>query len=405
MEISIPMAFKEENTMNKKLKELIDRINVVKGQITNLVNDGKLDEAKALKEGELKDLQNQFDILKDVVDNEPQDVVVTPIPVNGSAPAEGVIPVEETVDAIHDFAEAARNGFRLNMNNEGTAADGGYTVPEDIQTRINEWKEARFALERLVDHESVSTLSGRRTYKKKSQHTGFSQVNEQGKIPAKTGPQFEVITYTVKKYGGYLPVTNELLADSDANIANVLIEWLGEEDIATKNTIVLAAIAKKAAVEFTDLDGIKKAVNVTLGQAYAGTISIVTNDDGLNYLDTLKDENGRYLLQPAVDPTNPIQMSLAVGARRIPVVIVPNAILKTANKKVPFIVGDLKEYCKIFDRQHMSIIQSNIAAVGSGEGAINAFEQDLTIFRALERLDCVVKDEDAIVNGTITLGE
>ena len=28
--------------------------------------------------------------------------------------------------------------------NEGTQADGGYTVPNDIQTRINKYKEAKF---------------------------------------------------------------------------------------------------------------------------------------------------------------------------------------------------------------------------------------------------------------------
>lgn len=27
---------------------------------------------------------------------------------------------------------------------EGSKADGGYTVPEDIQTRINKYKESKF---------------------------------------------------------------------------------------------------------------------------------------------------------------------------------------------------------------------------------------------------------------------
>ena len=42
---------------------------------------------------------------------------------------------------------------------------------------------------------------------------------------------------------------------------------------------------------------------------------------------------------------------------------------------------------------------SNIAAIGD----LNAFEQDLTLFRAIEREDVQMKDEEAIVYGEITL--
>ena len=124
---------------------------------------------------------------------------------------------------------------------------------------------------------------------------------------------------------------------------------------------------------------------------------IITNDDGLNYLDTLKDKQGRYLLTP--DVQNPMQMVLAVGARKIPIDVVPNAILATDTNKVPFKIGDLKEGIKIFDRRKLSIMTSNVAAVGT----LNAFEQDLTLFRGIERFDCKVKDSGAFVNGFITV--
>ena len=42
---------------------------------------------------------------------------------------------------------------------------------------------------------------------------------------------------------------------------------------------------------------------------------------------------------------------------------------------------------------------SNIASAGT----LNAFEEDLTIFRAIEREDCRTKDLAAIVNGEIVL--
>ena len=96
-------------------------------------------------------------------------------------------------------------------------------------------------------------------------------------------------------------------------------------------------------------------------------------------------------------------MTLAIGARKVPVVVVPNGVMATTSNNVPFVIGDLKEYCRIFDRKQLTISVSDVAAVGTGAAAINAFEEDLTIFRGIERLDAVVVDSDAIVNGYITV--
>ena len=302
---------------------------------------------------------------------------------------------DKQVDAVKAFADAVRSRFK--DLNEGTAADGGYTVPEDISTMVNKYKEERFSLASLIDHETVSTLSGRRTYKQRAQYTGFSQVGEGGKIGKTGAPKFSIIEYAIKKFAGYMPATNELLEDSDAAITSVMTEWLGEEAIATENAQVLAAINKKAAVALTGMKDIKKAINVTLA-AFAGSVRIVTNSDGLNYLDTLEDKNGRPLLSP--DPVKPMELYLTVGVRRIPVTVVPNHILPTGeSNKIPFIMGDLREYVKQFDRKKLTLMTSNVAAVGD----LNAYEEDLTLIRAIMRADWVVKDEAAIVRGELTV--
>ena len=373
--------------MNKV--DMLDAINAKKQQVIDLVNDDKLDEAKEAK-AELQTMQDKFDLLDDI-EIEDKEKVETEEEVTPMA-------VENKKDAIHEFAMAARRGFRnaaTDAANETTPADGGYAVPQDIQTKINEYKQARFSLENIVSVEKVSTNSGRRTFVSRANHTGFTLVAEQGAIGKSNIPQFVPISYAVKKYAGYLPVTNELLADSDANISSFLINWLGEEDIATKNALTIAALKTKTKVTMTDLDDIKTAVNVTLGQAFAGSVKIVTNDDGLNYLDTLKDDGGvRYLLSPDMDPDSPFKMRLAVGATTIPVVVVPNGILATdATDGIPFFVGDFKEAIKIFDRERLSITTSNTASVTG----FNAFEQDMTLFRAIDRLDCVVQDTGAWV--------
>ena len=105
------------------------------------------------------------------------------------------------------------------------------------------------------------------------------------------------------------------------------------------------------------LDDIKKAITVTLGSAFANTSKIVTNDDGLNWLDSLKDTMGRYLLKPNLDQTSPIRYQLAVGATNVPIVVVPNIVLQsdvtTAKKRgIPMLCGDVKRRRKKpFDRQ------------------------------------------------------
>ena len=374
------------------LQQLLDAINAKKAEVKNLAEQGKIAEAKIAKE-ELVNLQEQYNILKDVVEGEQ-----TGVSTENFAKALAVkIASASGSDAIHDFAEAARHGFYTNTMTEGTKADGGYTVPEDIKTKVDQYKKAMFSLESLVDVETVKTNSGKRTFQKKAQVTGFKVVAESGKIQATETPQFELLSYDIKKYAGYLPVTNELLADSDANIINTLVKWLGEEDVATKNAQILAAIGTKAETDLKNLDGIKKAINVTLGSAFAGSVTILTNDDGLQYLDTLFDKNGRYLLTPSLQ--DPAKKVLAVGASTIPIVVVPNSVMATKTNKVPFVIGDLKEAVKIFDRAKLSIMTSNTAAVGQ----LNAFEMDLTLFRGIERFDCKIKDSDAFVNGTITV--
>lgn len=387
--------------MNKV--DMLDAINEKKQQVIDLVNADKLDEAKEAKE-ELQTMQDKFDLLDDI-EIEDKEKVETEEEVTPMA-------VENKKDAIHEFAMAARSHFKSTMT-EGTAADGGYTVPADILTRINHYKEAKFSLKKLVRVENVTTNTGRRIFQTKASHSGFSSVNEAAAIGQTSAPQFGKIDYAIDKYAGILPVTDELLADSDANITDVLVSWLGDEGVATENTQILSLINPGSTgtnITSAPVDGIKYALNVTLGQAYAEGAAVITNDDGFNFLDTLKvDANSNeYLLKPAKDQTAPTPYTLAVGARLVPVVVVPNAVFPStvvatgndAGTYIPFVVGDLKEAVAFFDRQQLSIMTSNVASinvtVNNATTTLSAFENDLTMFRGIMRFDVVSRDSDAI---------
>lgn len=382
--------------MNKELLELLESINDKKTEVKNLVAENKLDEAKKAKD-ELKEMQDKFDLLKDLDDGKTEEA-------KAKAGNKALKPADKN-DVVKEFANAARRGFKVqNSMNEGTPSEGGYTVPEDIETRINERRTAKFSMIDLVSVKPVKTNKGSETYKKRAQQTGFQKVGEGGKIGAKTTPQFERVSYEIDKYAGYFPVTNELLEDSDDEITTTLINWIGDESRVTRNNIIVETINKKAKTALAGLDDIKKTLNVTLGAAFKATSKVVTNDDGLQYLDTLKDSDGKYILQP--NPADPMQLRICAGATIVPIAVIPNDDLpsdvSTAKKrKIPMIIGDLKEGIKFFDRKKTTIKASDLAVAGD----LNAFEEDLTLFRAIEREDCQVKDDMAFVNGELTIDD
>lgn len=378
--------------MNKKLLELLDSINEKKALVKNLVDEGKIAEAKTAK-AELQEMQDKFDILKDMDDTEP-------VPKN---PTKKKPAVED--DAVKKFLNAARTGFS-NIMTSTEKKDGGYTVPEDLDTEIRHFKDAAFNLESLVTVESVSVPSGSRVFQKKGHAIGFAEVDENGEIQATDQPEFTTIAYKVKKYAGYLPVTNELLDDSDAAIRSVITKWLGDGSRVTGNKGILAALAKGKTAEAADtptytviknLDDITKAINVTLGAAYKNGAKIITNDNGLQTLCELKDANGRPLLNP--NPADPMKMQLSAGATVIPIEVLPVSDFPnvTVNDKnfAPFVIGDLKEAITVFDRKLCTITASDTASVPG----YNAFTQDGVLFKAIERKDFQVKDADAYVYG------
>lgn len=380
--------------MNKKMRELLTKI-----EQKHLL-------AKGFMEGENKDLEKANSLLDEA--DELQKEFNTEERIFNATKSKNT-PTDDELekkqkqskeeDTIKEFANAARSGFVIKSMNEGTPADGGYAVPEDILTLIEKRREAKSSLIDLVSTEPVKTNKGSRTYKKRSQQTGFTKVGEGAKIGIKNTPAFERIDYEIEKYAGYFPVTNELLEDSDQNIVNELVEWIGDESRVTRNKLIIEAIKTNDEVEINGLDGIKNALNVTLGQAFKPTSSIITNDDGLQYLDTLKDTEGKYILQP--DPANPMVQKICAGATTVPLVVLPNADLETSENKIPLIIGDLYEGIKFWDRKKMNIKMSDIAQIGE----LNAYEEDLTIFRAIEREDVSVKDKAAFVNGYINVAE
>lgn len=307
--------------------------------------------------------------------------------------------------AVKALAAAARNGFKVSKAqgdnlSEGEAVDGGYTVPEDIVTKVEEYRDSRQSLLGLVNRQRVRTNKGARTFKKRKSHKGFTTVEEAAKLGKVAGPEFERLTWEIEKRGGYMAVTNELLEDSDENIADSVTTWLGDEARVTANNEIVAVIKAHEATALKSIDDILTAW-IKLGSSFRATSSVVTNDSGLMWLVTQKDANSRSLIQP--NPADIKALQLCVGPFRIPVVVFDDETLPNDDTKVPFVIGDLKEGIVYWDRRQLTIVMSKTAVAGD----FNAFEQDMTLWRGTLRDDCTERDKQAYVYGQVdtALGE
>ncbi|WHT92357.1 phage major capsid protein [Bacillus cereus] len=384
--------------MDKREQELRQKVADLKAKAEEFNNSGKYEEAKAKIE-EAKSAKNELDNYLAMMQIQVSD------PVNSQA---GVLPPSSVKNEDPSYKEVFMKAIRgQNLSHEeasvmqeykaalseNSGKDGGYIVPEDITTTINQLKQTVDSLEQYVNVQPVTTNKGARTLEKRATSTPFAPLSEYGKPNAMqeiASPEFDRLSYAIEDYAGFLPVPNDLLDDTDQALEEYLRQWIAKKSIATRNYLILQELNKLTKVDFVDYKGIKTALNVTLDPAFAAGANIFTNQDGFNYLDQLEDKNGRPLLQP--DPTNPTR-SLLSGK---PVITLSNKTIATdKDGKAPFIVGNLKEAIILWDRKQLSIDMTK-------EGG-NAWRTNTSEFRAIEREDVTSWDTEAVVYGQITV--
>jgi HK97 family phage major capsid protein len=237
--------------MNKELQKLLKQINDKKNEVKSLVNDGKLDKAKTAKE-ELKELQNKFDLLYDL-DEDEQGGIADKVN-KGTAKQVGGEKKVDKKNLVKAFVNIVKAGFlhreadeadvevyKNALTSDTTAGSEGevgigVTIPEDIRTDIIELRRSSDNLEQYVNVEGVVTKTGTRNIEVDAESTPFDNVDEAADFPEMDEPEFLPIEYKVKKKGGILKMTAELLEDTAANImayinkCHVTLWDLGEAD-------------------------------------------------------------------------------------------------------------------------------------------------------------------------------
>lgn len=273
-------------------------------------------------------------------------------------------------------------------------ADGGLIVPEDVQTKINEFKRTFIALEQYVTTERVSMKSGSRVLEANADLVPFADINEWGEIAEIDSPKFTQMAYAIKDYAGILPIPNTLLQDTDQNLLAYVAKWIAKKSVFTRNVKILALLNALTVQALADIDDIKTVFNVALDPSIAVSSQVVTNQDGFNHLDQLKDIDGRYVLQP-----NPLDATQKLLFGK-PVIVLPNKNLPstvdvTDGTLAPVFLGDLKEAIILFDRGVYEIKTTDIGG--------KSFTRNTTDMRVIDRFDIKEWDKEAVIAGTLVV--
>lgn len=278
--------------------------------------------------------------------------------------------------------------------------DGGFLVPEEIDHAIHEYSRAVMPLADLFGQMTVNSNSGWfpvATTPSKGMTKMGSEVTQ---ITTSEQPEFKRVGYVLSTYADWLPISNELASDEVSNLFGYISNFYARKYVLTRNELALAALDKltAGAIKKTDdaLALLKTALNVELDPEISVLSTILTNQSGFNYLDSLKDDNGRPLLMP--DPTQ----STGYLFKGRPVKVASNAVLPnrtvtdtgaTKGDYYPIYVGNFEQYATLFTRQALELASTDVGG--------SAFRTNSIEVRGIARLDCQIFDAAAAVKKEI----
>lgn len=171
-------------------------------------------------------------------------------------------------------------------------------------------------------------------------------VAELEKNPALAKPEFEQVDWTVETYRGAIPVSQESVDDADVDLISIVAETVGQIKVNTTNAAIADVLKSFTAKTVANVDDIKKILNVDLDPAY--DVAFVVSQSFYQVLDTLKDKNGRYLLQ---DSITAVTGKVLLGK---PVFVLSDEILGASGEAKAF-VGDFKRGVLFADRKDLGL--------------------------------------------------
>ena len=394
--------------MDEKERELRQKLAAKLDEARSLTNENKLEEARAATEA-AKNLRKQIEILKEI--READDPAIT-IP---AAAQEDDLGNEIDLKKEHrsafdkylkfgkeaeltDDEKRALKEMQLQARSmsEGDKAAGGILVPEDISKEIIKQKKTKQSIRNLVGVKPVGTLSGSRP-KRRGTNLRMNNMDEKQPIGKVNTPQYEELKYKVHKYAGIFEATNELMADSAVDITEELRDWYTEISLNTENDEVFYGIGGDNSCEgiFTtdkyrtlkcetlDLKTLRKLKNM-VDVGYRSGAKWVMNTAATEALADMKYADGKSVLVP--DPSKADVFTLF----SYPVEVfdeIKNEGTTNLTTKIAF--GNFEAGYFFFDRKSLEAKSTDVGG--------DAFDNDTTLTRVIQRFDGKPANEDAIV--------
>ena len=239
----------------------------------------------------------------------------------------------------------SRGELRDGLTTSGVQA----VIPEEVVTPVLELKNSKYNLAQYATVKTVSTGSGHYPIAKRNDKAVLATKEELAEIADVDANMFEDVPFDVQTRAGKIALSNEIVDDSAvdivAEVKNQLQKLVDNTDNQNIMKVLTSDTFKKETA--TTTDDLKKIFNVDLDPAL--NKMWLVNQSGFNYLDTLKDNEGRYLLQP-----NPAAASgfTLFGA---PVVMISDAVMaNNSDGSFPLIAGDLAEAVAVFRRNQVT---------------------------------------------------
>lgn len=232
-------------------------------------------------------------------------------------------------------------GYEDYIRSQGEVRDGITTVnaaavvPQELIGEVFDLKQSNYNLAQYATVKTVSNGQGKYPVAT-NQQAILGTKEELAEITDVEADMFTQVEYKVETRAGKIALSNEVVEDSEVNIVQEVKAQLAKlvENTDNKHIIdLLKTFTKKTVATLDDLKGV---ANVSLDPAL--NKMVIINQSGFNHLDTLKDSDGRYLLQP--DVTAPTGKSLFGN----PVVMVSDKLLANpVDGTYPLIIGDIAQ--------------------------------------------------------------
>lgn len=248
---------------------------------------------------------------------------------------------ENMEKTLIDNEKTEIRGFEDYIRSQGEERDGISTVnasvvvPSEVIGEVFDLKRNSYNLAQYTTVKTVSNGQGRYPVAT-NQQAILGTKAELAEIADIDADMFTQVEYKVETRAGKIALSNEVIEDSAVNIVQEVKEQLAKLVENTDNKHIMDLLKTFTKKTVGTLDELKQLHNVALDPAL--NKKIIVNQSGFNHLDTLKDADGRYLLQP--DVTAPSGKSLF----GMPVVLISDVLFPNPKAGTfPMIMGDLAQ--------------------------------------------------------------